>query len=151
MQTFNIDYTSKEDIDGLVPLMELFIKESMYRDLETDKEDIYNTLLYFLNDTNTFFSMCKVEDKYVGCIVGRCAKLPFSKQWQASELIWYVLPEFRGTVIGWSLYNDFYDWATVKRHIKVIHTASPYGSKLGKAYEKEGYKLFEELYIKVIP
>lgn len=137
------------DIEDLIPLMVSFIKESMYKDLSIDNESIQYTLWNFMDNPNVFFKVVTKEDKIIGCLVGTKGKLPFSLLNQASETIWYVNPLYRKTCIGLGLYTEFYQWA-LDNDCKVIHTASPYGSNLGKAYEKQGYKMFEELYIKVL-
>lgn len=141
-----------EDINALVFLSISLTDESQYNGLFIDIEDIKETLRHFITSpiSTTVTYVAESDAGILGFIVGTASKLPFSKEWQASETLWYVYPEFRNTDIGKQLYKLFTDWAINNIDAKVIHTASPYGSKLGKAYEKEGYKMFEELYIKVL-
>lgn len=139
-----------EDIDQLVYLSICLTDESGYNGLFIDIEDIKETLVSFIKDSNVFTQIADLDGLLIGFIVGTYSKLAFSKELQAHETLWYVSKEFRKTDIGLCLYVLFEQWAK-DLNVRVIHTASPYGSKLGKAYEKQGYKMFEELYIKVLP
>lgn len=138
-----------EDIDQLIGLSICLIDESQYSGLWIDIEDIQETLHNFLTSPNAITYVAELDDLLIGFIVGTYSKLPFNKDLQASETLWYLHQEFRNTKIGWSLYELFLNWAKEKQ-VKVIHTASPNGSNLGKAYEKQGYTMFEEFYIKVL-
>lgn len=138
-----------DDIVPLIPLMEDFIKESEYKDLPIDVEAIYDTLYGFVHNDNAIVFLALLQENIIGVIVGTTSILPFNRLRQSSETIWYVKPEFRNTHTGLCLYTEFYQWALDLNSV-VIHTASPYGSKLNKIYEKNGYNMFEELYIKVL-
>lgn len=138
-----------DDIEQLIPLSIALIKESLYKDLPIVEEAIYDTLYRYVMSPNAIFLVACLEERIIGYIVGTTSIIPFNNLRQASETLWYVLPEFRQTNTGLCLYTGFEQWA-IDQDTKVIHTASPNGSNLGKAYEKQGYTMFEEFYIKVL-
>ena len=47
----------------------------------------------------------------VGCLVGMAYYYPYSKTLVAGDYIWYVVPEYRGGMIGVRLMKMFEEWA----------------------------------------
>lgn len=141
------------DTESILPLMIKFKEESSYSSLPTLEEEILLTIDHYINKINNIDTTVVIaisDSSVIGIIVGTASKLPFNRQIQAAETIWYVLPEYRNTEVGLALYQAFEYWAIYKVGAEVIHTASPTGSKLGKVFKKQGYKPLEEVYIKVL-
>jgi hypothetical protein len=153
MLPYSIKVASIEDKERILPLMLSFKEESSYSLLETDKEEILSTIEnYLLRDKKDTIVLLALDssNSIIGIIVGTSSKLPFNRDLQAIETIWYVLPEYRKLTVGLELYEAFIYWATNIVQAKVIHTASPKGSNLHKVYKKQGYELLEEVYLKVL-
>jgi GNAT superfamily N-acetyltransferase len=51
------------------------------------------------------------NDLLVGCLVGMAYYYPYSKTLVAGDYIWYVIPEYRGGMIGVRLMKMFEEWA----------------------------------------
>jgi GNAT superfamily N-acetyltransferase len=70
---------------------------------------------------------------------------------QASELVWYVLPEFRGHALGWALYRLF-EMESKRRNVYFMtmsHLADNDSvDTLREFYKREGYRKMETVYIK---
>lgn len=162
MQVHNISIATIADKAAILPLMLRFKEEGYYKNLPTDEEEILKTIDTYINkdkkDTIVLLMSSSERSEEaaiatistIGIIVGTASKLPFNKQIQAAETIWYVLPEYRHTGIGLELYDAFYYWAENIVKADVIHTASPMGSGLDKVFKKQDYELLEEVYFKVI-
>lgn len=67
----------------------------------------------------------------------------------ATELCWWVDPDHRGKKIGKELAGAFEYWATNIAKAKLIALAC-YDDEVGKAYEKNGYRLYERAYLKEV-
>jgi GNAT superfamily N-acetyltransferase len=144
---------TKEDREHILPLMVSFKEETPYRELPIVEEEVLNTIDSYISkidNKNCTIVLSIVDSTIVGLIVGTTMKLPFNRQIQANETIWYVLPSYRNTNIGKTLYNYFLYWAINKANAEVIYTSSPQGSNLDKVYTKEGYVPLEQVFIKVI-
>jgi hypothetical protein len=154
MLQYSIKVANIGDKESILPLMLNFKEEGYYSLLETDKEAILDTIEdTLLRDKKRTIVLLAVDDSSstpIGIIVGSSSRLPFNRDLQAIETIWYVLPEYRKLTVGLELYEAFIYWATNIVQAKVIHTASPKGSNLHKVYKKQGYKLLEEVYLKVL-
>jgi GNAT superfamily N-acetyltransferase len=72
---------------------------------------------------------------------------------KGSELVWYVVPKFRGRRLGWALYNRFYREA-VQRGAAVLTMAhlidNDSSEVLKNFYLGEGYRPVEIVYAKEI-
>lgn len=83
-------------------------------------------------------------DRLVGMVAGWVFPHPFSGQLVASELVWWVEPDARGSV-GVRLLQAFETWA-VERGATAIQMIAPEGSSIGTLYERRGYRRVEALY-----
>jgi GNAT superfamily N-acetyltransferase len=77
---------------------------------------------------------------------------PYSGQMTAVEQFWYVLPEHRKTRAGMELFQAFQVEAKKRqaRKIVMVHLASLTPESLQKFYEKEGFRLAEQTFWKIL-
>lgn len=92
--------------------------------------------------------------KPVGILLGAKVDLHpvFHKTGVTVEQVWFVEPDSRGNKVALKLVEAFEEWSRqlgVKR-VVMGHFNDPVGSKIKKYYEKSGYKLLEESYVKVL-
>jgi GNAT superfamily N-acetyltransferase len=67
----------------------------------------------------------------------------------ATEMAWWVEPKYRKQGIGGMLIEAFEDWAKEKGCVAITLTSLD-DTKVEKLYDKLGYKLCEQTYIKEI-
>ena len=88
-------------------------RESDYADVPFDIEQSANSILNMVIRNDAGFGMLAYDgDKAVGMIAGSVSPYFFSKGKLASDFVWYVLPEARGSRTASKLLKMFTDWAT---------------------------------------
>lgn len=90
------------------------------------------------------------SSKVCGMVVGLASETPFSTDVVASELAWWVDPEYRGTRKAGDLVLAYEAWA---RHIGCKHVTMALlpqltNPKVERYYDRLGYKKTEISYIK---
>lgn len=70
----------------------------------------------------------------------------------ASEIAWYVLPEYRGGTGGVRLFLEFERWALEQcaEEIHMVHLQQSMPEELAKFYQRHGYTAMETHYSKVL-
>lgn len=104
-----------------------------------------SSLLY---QTVYYCSVLKSKDKIVGLFVGICFEGPYFDDRIASELGWYIKPEYRGK-LSIRMVKDFESWA--KNEARADSVALVYTTKmsnLDKLYSKLGFNPVEYTYAK---
>lgn len=146
----NLKIATEEDIEDIVSLLITFKTESPYSPLDTDIDKIRDSVLEALNKDKkeSIILLSYIEDNPVGILVGSIQEFPFSRDKQAYENIWYVLPKYRRNKVGLELYEAFEYWAN-KAKVKVIHSAYP-TKDLEEFYTSKGYKPLEYVYIRIL-
>lgn len=77
----------------------------------------------------------------IGCILGYCQDHPFASCKIASELIWWMEPEYRGRRDSTKLFDAYEYWAARKMNADVISVvATPEDVKLHKYYDRKKYR-----------
>jgi GNAT superfamily N-acetyltransferase len=74
---------------------------------------------------------------------------PFGPYSLATETAWWVEPDKRGSGLGLQLLQAFEYWAKEKAGAAMISMSS-LDDKVGEMYTKQGYKLYERAYMKVL-
>lgn len=82
----------------------------------------------------------------IGILAGMVQPFFFGNVLVASEVLWWVEPDERGKKAGEELLNAFEFWAQ-KVGCKLI-TMVCLNDSVGKYYEKRGYRLYENAYMK---
>lgn len=83
----------------------------------------------------------------IGMLAGMSSPFVFGPHLIASEVAWWVEPDKRGQKDGEELVDAFEYWAKHKAGCTLI-TLTSLDDKVGKFYEKKGYKLHERAYMK---
>jgi hypothetical protein len=78
---------------------------------------------------------------------------PFTGDIVASELWWFVLPEHRKTPsVAVGLLKAYETWARENccKRISMVHLHALQADRIGRLYERVGYKLMESAYVKIL-
>lgn len=145
---------TKADVPSLLVMAEEFHIESPYSRFPIDREKYEQLVLSFVqNDPSKVCVVLHDDDLLMGMIAGHVQELLFGKQRIASEVVWYVYPNFRNGTGGVRLRKAFEYWAENVVKADIVHMASlnnEHAEKLKTHYEKKGYKLFEMTYLKEV-
>lgn len=134
-----------EDVDTIAKMAMNFMDVTDYKDL-SDEETIRNLIISIVSG-DPYEKIIIFSD--TGFIVGAATSFLFGKHRLASEIAWWVEPEARGTGEGLTLLKAFEYWAKNVANCKLISMAS-LDKTVEKYYKKNGYKLYERAYMKVI-
>lgn len=83
----------------------------------------------------------------VGFLAGQASPFAFGPHFIASEIAWWVNEDKRKSGAGIELMDAFEYWAKNVAGCTVISLTS-LDPKVGKIYEKKGYRLYERAYMK---
>jgi len=135
-----------DDLDELQRMGLNFLEASPYKELG-DKDIIRNVLTNIVKgDTREFIGIISPE---VGFILGSATPFLFGPHLLATEIAWWVEPEARGTGEGLKLLEAFEYWAKNVVGAKLVSMTS-LDKNVEKFYKKNGYKLYERAYMKVL-
>lgn len=135
----------KEDAGPVVKLLKEFQEESL---------DEYG-LFYDENFAKDFVTryvegslILENEGAIVGIISGVLSHYPLNAEKIYTELIWFVTKRYRKW--GIKLLRELEGWARANGIKKIVmgHMANSKAEKLGRFYEKNGYRMFEVHYLK---
>lgn len=134
---------TEEDISTVLKLAMSFAKATGYKELITEErvEALIKTLV--TSDNNSTIVLLW---KDVGVLAGAKAPFLYGPHLTATELFWWVEPDYRKLGVGEQLLNAFEFWAE-KVGCDLI-TMVGLDNKLDKYYNKKGYKLYERAYMK---
>jgi RimJ/RimL family protein N-acetyltransferase len=133
-----------EDFNEIEEMAMKFIAQTgytEYADVETISQLIYNILTGQQNE------MIILLQPGVGMIAGMSTPFPFGPHLLASEIVWWINEDKRGSGEGKELIEAFEYWAKEKAGCTIV-TMTSLDDNLGKYYEKKGYKLYERAYMK---
>lgn len=140
---------TEQDFDGMADMSEHFLSATPYGTLLDASPDTLVSFMRSLAGLETAAMWVAESDgRLVGMVAGWVFQHPFSGQPIASELVWWVEPEARGTV-GIRLLDAFETWAK-KRGATGIQMIAPESSSIGALYERRGYRRVETLYQRVM-
>ena len=142
----DIRWAQVSDIDNAIELMQEFQDESLGEyGLEIKVEQAKELLKKYV-DT----SLVAIRDnKIVGVIAGTITDYPLGgKIFQ--EIVWYVSKKHR--VCGLLLFRELEEYCKKigVSHIVMVHMANLKSQKLGKFYQRIGFKPLEIQYIKTV-
>jgi RimJ/RimL family protein N-acetyltransferase len=138
------------DIEQTINLADRFNKlYGMIKELSKTKvrRTLEASLVY---DKSYYALVMKDDDKVVGALVGFSAEHPYYDVVVASELGWYVEPEYRGK-LSMNMLQDFESWA--KKDAKANFVVMVYTEEmtdLSKLYAAMEYELVEHTYKKAL-
>ena len=129
-------------------LVEEFLNESSYSII--DIERLNQTIDQYLRTPEKIVIFVYQEGSGpIGLIAGQITHSPFTNELTASEQVFYIKKEHRGTKLAIKLFLYFEAWAEQKGASKITMTSlasSP--SSLDNFYTKLGFSLAEKAYIK---
>lgn len=133
-----------QDKEAIMEMAIKFLETTDYKDIYT-YEDTDEEITFLLNSHRSQAVTFITEG---GMILGRVCKIPFGPHLMATEVGWWVEPELRKNGIGQQLLDHYEMWARIAgcKYATMVSL----DDQLGKFYEKNGYKLFERAYFKVL-
>lgn len=149
-----IKIATLEDLDVLQDMCERFHLESPYSFLQVNNLKVRESISSVLNQEKTQGIVLlgyNLKEEPLGMVAGLRIEPLFSREPIASELVWYIKPEFRGSRESLRLLQAFEYWARHVAKVKMIQLAclsSLNPEKVGKLYNRMGYVKHEEAYIK---
>ena len=134
---------TQEDIEELVAMAMKFIMSTAYAPYASE-EQMRNIITNVVTgDQREKIALLKSGE---GMLIGITTPALFGPHMLASELAWYVDPEKRGNKVGVELVEAFEYWAKNVAGCSLI-SLTAIDDKVGKFYEKRGYKLYEQAYM----
>lgn len=135
-----------EDLPEILEMSMKFMSETEYDKL-SDEDTIRNLIEQILTSDNN--QNVIILEPGVGFLAGGVTPFLFGKGMVATELAWYVSPEFRGKKTGSEFLQAFEYWAKEKAGCSMV-TMMSLDERLDKFYTGNGYRLSERTYLKVI-
>jgi GNAT superfamily N-acetyltransferase len=133
-----------EDIHDLINLGVAALKESNHPaklDRKKTKQMLFNTMLLQRKCKTVRIWVSEFEGKIVGLLIGQIDSLFFAKEKFATDLVFYVYPEYRGH--GILLIKRFIKWANNDPKVVDITLQQSSGidiNRTAKLYTKLGFK-----------
>lgn len=141
-----------KDFDAIKRLCIDFYKASIYSEYGYDEDKIDSIISEFIHDpANRIIILGLSEDKPVSILAASVQPIIFSKARIATEVLWWVDEGHRQSGVGLKLIEAFEYWAKniAKADYSQLCTLNgEYADRVGKYYERLGYKLSEKAYLK---
>lgn len=135
-----------EDIDRIVAMGERFIAETPYARFGSAPEQLEQLLAIVLEHGAGF--LAETDDgQIVGMIGFIASKQVFTGAPYASEVVWWMEPEYRGGTAGPRLLVAGEEWAT-RKGLTSITMIAPVGTELHAFYARRGYVPVETIFLK---
>lgn len=137
-------------------MCEEFFFHSPYADMPIDTDCVEETIeRFFAQPKEDAMVLLALDDSDnpIGMIAAQAVEFPFNTQRISTEIIWWMDPEFRSTKRALGLIEMYEFWA---QHIakcnavQMVCLSNLDPDRLGKYYERRGYKQVERVYMKGI-
>ncbi len=127
---------------SIVSLGELAHAESSFSRLEFSSEKLLSVAADNVLDPDRVIILAHSGGVAVGVFVGNIASYYFGPDLIATDTVWYVIPEKRGTRIGIDLLGYFEDWARSKgaSDIRIGQTSTITPEVFEGLLSKRGYR-----------
>jgi len=152
IETTNVRPAKDNDIEDIVLMFQSFLREGLYKVGYTLNLPTFLKHLFAAVDTE---DECLVVAEHDGTTVGVFLgtlepSYTNANQLEGCEILFYVQPEYRGNGIARKLMCAFEGWCRKKGAKKVVMGAvsEMKGEKLGKLYQRAGYKPYEVSFYK---
>ena len=99
------------DAHRVVDLCKMFHGESWQRFADFDFDRMLQWVTERIDTDDSDIFTAWDNNLLVGCLIGMAHYYPYSKTLVAGDYIWYVVPEYRGGMIGVRLMRMFEEWA----------------------------------------
>lgn len=101
---------TEHHVNDMITLGKVMHEESEYRDFDFSPEKLARLGERIMTNKNIFAEGAYAEG-LVGMIVGQISEYWFGTDRIASDTVWYVHPDHRGSMAGIRLLTHFADWA----------------------------------------
>lgn len=138
-----------DEIENLSEIAQSFFSESKF--LQDFDMSIFATCwTQFISSEIGVVFVCEEDGKFVGTLGGFKFPDPCNGKLMATEMFWFVLPEYRGR--GKELLVEFEDWAKENKceRIIMVHLKDVMPEIVKNIYIKKGYIEMETHYIKEV-
>lgn len=132
-----------DDLEQIVSMSMKFVQDTPYSEY-ANQETIRDLAMNLVSDNNK--SIILLSDH--GMIAGLVTPNLFGSGHFATELAWWIDPEYRGSREGSQLLEAFEYWSKLVGCKAINMTCLD--DQVGQYYEKKGYRLRERAYIKEI-
>ena len=106
---------TEADIDPMIELGAAMHKEGAFASLDYSYEKCRKFGQRYLSRPDLHFSMCAEENgQIVGMMMGQLVPYYFGDDFMASDHLWYVRKDKRGSMVGIRLLKAFSKWAKSK-------------------------------------
>ena len=139
---------SQNDVGRMLEMGARFVEDGPYRNETIDPVASARFAFGMLRDSNGQILVDEEDGKVVGLIAFLVYPHYFTGQPTGIEIMWYVEPEFRHSMIGIALLRAAQRRAKEMGAVKMQFTAPTV--EVGRAYEMLGYKQTEVAYQKEI-
>ena len=130
------------DVPGVINLGYQMHQESVYRYFDYDEGKCGRLLYHFMTNPNTCFAYVgESNGELTGVFLGSIGEHYFGTDLIASDTLWYVTPEARGSRVGLQLLRKFEQWGK-ERNAAEIYVGVSSGlsaDKTGSMLQKLGY------------
>ena len=134
-----------EDVDTVLAMGKKFVDATGYKDFSN--EEYIKDLIKFYIESPRDTHIIILDD--FGFIAGQSTVFPFGPGKIASETAWWIDPDSRGENRGLKLMKAFEYWAKNVAQCDYI-TMTSLDKDVEKIYKKNGYKLYERAYMKLL-
>ena len=145
---------TEEDLPVLLEMCKKFVDESPYRDYPIEYPKVESLVLSFLSNQKEKICVLAVsKETPIGMIAGYLSPALFSSQQVASEIVWWVDPQYRGkSRAAIELLGAFETWARIvgASYIQMQSLTNEYEMPLEKLFSTKGYRAKEIAYVKRI-
>ena len=143
---------TENDLDRMMPLFERFQEEfSPWNSFSEDKLRQSFDQLIFSDQLQGLFAIAETDEgKPGGFILAVAVPSLFSEETQTQELGFFVIPEERKSRMAKNLLNTYQYWAENVAKTDICSLCIMTDERVGKLYERMGYKKAETSYIKRI-
>lgn len=133
-----------DDHDEILSMAMKFMEQTGYTEYSNEEtiSNLINTILS--GKQNEMIILLKPG---IGFLAGMSSPFVFGPHLIASEVAWWINEDKRKTGAGAELVEAFEYWAKNVAGCTII-TLTSLDDKIGKFYEKKGYKLYERAYMK---
>lgn len=146
-----LSLATEADTPEVLFLIKEFFKQSPYGNLSFSDETVLASLSRILQDRRFgIVILWKEDEKIVGLLIAVANPTLMVSGWTASELCFYILPEYRKGVAASELYKAYEYWAEQVgcSFITMVSLANEEQRKLDIWYRRKGFKPVEQTYMK---
>ena len=130
------------DLPKVIELGRGMHQESVYRNFDYSPEKFGRMLYHFVSNPEKFFAYVgTANNKLTGVLLGSIGEHYFGTDLIASDTLWYVSPQSRGSRVGLQLLRAFEKWAKDRSAAEVCMGVSSglSAEKTGGMLQKLGY------------